>query len=164
MPFQKQVQRYPAPGVTGMQAGNNPMAFVLPNPVADEGGVIIGRAAWRSAAGKVKNTGSGAPLGIVMREKVAIIPCEDEATMTYAEGQAVPVVIQGDLLLTSTEAVTAGQVLFAKTADGTLVPGTAGGAVASAVETAWTITTSAAAGEIFHASAWYAKTVEVPAA
>ena len=82
--------------------------------------------------------------------------------MTYAEGQTVPVVIQGDLLLTSAEAVTAGQVLFAKTADGTLVPGTAGGTVASAVETPWTITTSAAAGEIFHASAWYAKTVEVP--
>lgn len=83
-------------------------------------------AAWWSTAGKVKNTGSGAPLGIVIREKVAVIPCTEEATMTYIEGQAVPIAIQGDLLLTSTEAVTAGQVLFAKTADGTLVPGTAG--------------------------------------
>ena len=118
MAFQKQVQPYPARGVTGMQAGNNPIAFVLPIPLADEGGVIIGRAAWWSTAGKVKNTGAGAPLG--------------------------------------------GQVLFAKTADGTLVPGTAGGTVSGAVETPWTITESAAAGEIFHASAWYAKTVEVP--
>ena len=162
MAFQKQVQPYPARGVTGMQAGNNPIAFVLPIPLADEGGVIIGRAAWWSEAGKVKNTGSGAPLGIVIREKVAVIPCTEEATMTYIEGQALPIAIQGDLLLTSTEAVTAGQVLFAKTADGTLVPGTAGGTVAGAVETPWTITESAAAGEIFHASAWYAKTVEVP--
>lgn len=155
MPFQKQVQPYPAKGVPGMQEGNNPIAFYLPIPVAGEDGVIIGRAAWAGATpGTAANTGSGAPLGIVVREKVAIIPCTEEATMTYIAGQAVPIAVRGDLLLTSAEAVTAGQKLFAKTADGTLVPGTAGGTVADAVETDWVIRESAAAGDIFHAAAW----------
>lgn len=155
MPFQKQVQRYPAKGVTGMQAGNNPVAFYLPIPIAGEDGVIIGRAAWPgTVAGTAANTGSGAPLGIVIREKVAVIPCGDEATMTYIAGQAVPIAVRGDLLLTSAQAVTAGQKLFAMTADGTLVPGTAGGTVADAVETAWVVREDADAGEIFHAAAW----------
>ena len=117
MPFQKQVQRYPAKGVTGMQAGNNPIAFYLPIPIAGEDGVIIGRAAWPgTVAGTAANTGSGAPLGIVIREKVAVIPCGEEATMTYIAGQAVPIAVRGDLLLTSAQAVTAGQKLFARTA------------------------------------------------
>ena len=47
MPFQKSIATYPAAGVTGQRAGLNPLAMLLPVPLAGgEGGVTVGHAVW----------------------------------------------------------------------------------------------------------------------
>lgn len=160
MPFQKLVNTYPAAGVSGDQAGLNPLAMLLPVPVAGTGGVLTGRACWYdpdNTPGVVLNATTEAalkPLGITLRVLTGVIPATEEATMTILPGHSVGVVLRGDLLVTSAEAVTAGQKVFAKIADGSLVGGTAGGTVAGAVETDWIIRESAAADTIFHISNW----------
>lgn len=157
MPLQKTISTYPAAGVAGDQAGLNPIAMLLPTPVAAEGGVITGRAAWYAADKapyEVTNTGTGAPLGIVMRVLTGVIPPLEDATMTILAGMSVAVVRRGDLLVTSAAAVTAGQKVFANTTTGELTGGTAGGTVAGSVETDWIIRESAAAGMVFHISNW----------
>ena len=46
MGFQKEVNLYPAAGVPGQQAGLNPMAHLIPVPVAGADGVVTGNAVW----------------------------------------------------------------------------------------------------------------------
>lgn len=171
MPFQNSVNMYPAAGVAGDQAGLNPVAYLLPVPVAGEGGVITGRACWYdpdNIPGRVLNstegttTGEGeqavttyeAPLGIAQRVMTGVIPCNEGATVTILEGHSVAVVTRGDLLVTSAAAVTAGQKVFASVTDGSLTGAAAGATVEGSVETGWTIRESAAAGDIFHISNW----------
>lgn len=164
MPFQKSVELYPAGGIPGQAAGLNPRAMLLPVPVAGTGGVTVGTAVWPDATnpGVVVNaaTGSGdpavypAPLGLVLRDMSGAIPCTDEATMTIPEGQAVPVLVRGDMLVTFAAAVTAGQKVFASVTDGTLSTGAAGATVAGSVETDWIVRDAGAAGEIVHISSW----------
>ena len=157
MPFQNTVNMYPAAGVAGDQAGLNPVAYLLPVPVAGEGGVVTGRACWYDPAntpGRVLNAGTGAPLGIAQRVMTGVIPCNEGATMTILEGHSVAVVTRGDLLVTSAAAVTAGQKVFASLTDGSLTGAAAGATVEGSVETGWTIRESAAAGDIFHISNW----------
>lgn len=160
MPFQKLINMYPAAGVNGDQAGLNPLAMLLPVPVAGAGGVLTGRACWYDPSNTpdaVLNstaTPAAKPLGIALRVLTGAIPATEEATMTILPGHSVGVVLRGDLLVSSAEAVTAGQKVFAKIADGSLVGGAAGGTVEGAVETDWLIRESAAVGTIFHISNW----------
>lgn len=155
MGFQKHVSMYPAPGVPGQQAGLNPVAYLLPVPVAGEGGVLTGNAVWYDTQpGSVKNAGTGAPLGIAQRVMTGLIPPTEEATMTILAGHSVAVVVRGDLLVSSAGTVTAGQKVFANLATGALTGGTAGGTVEGAAETDWIIRESAAAGDVFHISNW----------
>lgn len=156
MPFQKVVNLYPAGGINGQQAGLNPVVYLLPVPVAGAGGVITGHACWDdpNTPGRVVNAGSGAPLGIALRVQTGVIPCAEGDTVTILEGHSVAVVTRGDLLVTAAAAVTAGQKIFAKLADGSLSSAAAGAKVDDYVETGWTVRESAAAGEIFHISNW----------
>ena len=155
MGFQKEVNLYPAAGVPGQQAGLNPIAHLIPVPVAGADGVVTVNAVWYDTQpGTVKNAGTGAPLGIAQRVLTGIIPASEEATMTILAGHSVAVVIRGDLLVSSASAVTAGQKVFANLATGALTGGTAGGTVEGAVETDWIIRESAAAGDVFHISNW----------
>lgn len=157
MSFQKVVNLYPAGGINGQHAGLNPVVYVLPVPVAGKGGVITGHACWHdpdNTPGRVLNKGTGAPLGIALRLQTGIIPCDEGDTVTLPEGHSVAVVTRGDLLVTAAAAVTAGQKIFAKLADGSLSGAAAGAKVDDYVETGWTVRESAAAGEIFHISNW----------
>ena len=109
MAFQKQVQRYPAKGVTGMQAGSNPLAFTCRSRLPGDG-VIIGRAAWPGhGGGHGGQHGQRRAAGHCDPGKGGGDSLRGRATMTYIAGQAVPIAVRGDLLLTSAQAVTAGQ-------------------------------------------------------
>lgn len=156
MPFQKLVNLYPAPGINGQQAGLGSVAYVLPVPVAGEGGIVTGHACWDDPEnpGRVLNKGTGAPLGIALRVQTGIIPCNEGDTVTILEGHSVAVVAKGDLLVTSEAEVTAGQKIFASLTDGSLSGAAAGATVDGSVETGWTVRESAAAGDIFHISNW----------
>ena len=56
MPFQSTVNTYPAAAAPGARAGLNPMAYLLPVPVAEENGVTVGSAVWPGdTAGSVSN-------------------------------------------------------------------------------------------------------------
>lgn len=157
MPFQKVVNLYPAAGINGQHAGLGPVAYVLPVPVAGAGGVVTGHACWHDpddSPGRVLNAGTGAPLGIALRLQTGIIPCDKGDTVTIPEGHSVAVVTRGDLLVTAAAAVTAGQKIFVKLADGSLSGAAAGAKVDDYVETGWIVREDAAAGEIFHISNW----------
>lgn len=61
MPFQSVVNTYPAAAAPGARAGLNPLAYLLPVPLADEGGVIVGNAVWPAdTEGSVKNAAPAA--------------------------------------------------------------------------------------------------------
>lgn len=61
MPFQSVVNTYPAAAAPGARAGLNPLAYLLPVPLADEGGVIVGNAVWAAdTEGSVKNAAPAA--------------------------------------------------------------------------------------------------------
>lgn len=163
MPFQKFIATYPAAGVTGQRAGLNPIAMLLPVPLAGgEGGVTVGHAVWfdpDEPATVIMSTAqvSGAypkPLGIVVRDMASIIPCADEATMQIEAGRPVAVAVRGDLLISAPAAATVGQKVFANYTTGALSLGAAGGSVASSVETDWVVRSAGASGDIIHISNW----------
>lgn len=155
MGFQNRVNLFPARGVPGQQAGLNPLVDLLPVPVADAGGVMTARAVWSGVGeGTVKNSGEGAPLGVVRRVMTGSVPADDESSMRVPAGQPVAVVLRGDLLVTSAAAVTAGQKVFASLSTGELKGEAAGSTVEGWVETAWVVRASAGAGEVFPISNW----------
>lgn len=155
MPFQKSVQAYPARGVAGQRAGNNPMAFLFPTPTAGTGGVTVGNFAWPgSTAGTVVAGGTGVPAGLVLRELVEQLPTGLEATMSIAAGQSCAVVVRGDVFVTSTTAAVVGQVAFANLTTGAVSTAAAGATVAGAVETTWKVREAAAVGDVLMISNW----------
>ena len=166
MPFQKTISTYPAAGVTGQRAGLNPIAMLLPVPLAGgEDGVTVGHAGWfdpDDPATVIMSTAQVSeaypkPLGIVVRDMASIIPCADEATMQIGAGRPVAVAVRGDLLIAAPAAATVGQKVFAAAGaagEGALSLGAAGGTVASSVETDWVVRSAGASGDIIHISNW----------
>lgn len=159
MPFQQTVSMYPAAGVTGQRAGLNPIAMLLPVPLAGKDGVTVGYAVWPDpddTATVIMSNAGGAdkPAGIVVRDMASIIPCDAEASMQLAAGRPVAVAVRGDLLIAAPAAATVGQKVFANTTTGALALGAAGGSVASSVETDWIVRSAGAAGDIIHISNW----------
>lgn len=162
MPFQKNIATYPAAGVTGQRAGLNPIAMLLPVPLAGEGGVTVGHAVWFDPDAPTTVIMSTAqvseaypkPLGIVVRDMASTIPCADEATMQIEAGRPVAVAVRGDLLIAAPAAATVGQKIFANYTTGALALGAAGGTVDSSVETDWTVRSAGASGDIIHISNW----------
>ncbi|MDD4702543.1 MAG: hypothetical protein PHI96_10010, partial [Desulfovibrio sp.] len=73
MATQKQVGGI-ALGVPGTRYGHNPATFYLPTPLAGAAGVTIGNFAWPDADGKMTNSGTGVPAGIVVRVRVQPLP------------------------------------------------------------------------------------------
>ena len=169
MPFQQSVNTYPAAGVTGQRAGLNPIAMLLPVPLAGgEDGVTVGHAVWfdpdapttvimsnaGTSSGEPAQTTYDKPLGIVVRDMASTIPCADEATMQIEAGRPVAVAVRCDLLIAAPAAATVGQKIFANYTTGALSLGAAGGSVASSVETDWVVRSAGQAGDIIHISNW----------
>lgn len=156
--FQSAVNIYPANGVPGAFASNNPVVSTALGRIANTT-LTIGGFCWDDASnpGQVKNTGSGKPLGFVARDVIYAIdtltsfPSSEEtgnATNIVPIGGSVNVQVEGDFYVVAPATVTVGQKVFANTANGTVNVGAAGGTVSGAVETDWAYVTAGNKGDI----------------
>lgn len=156
--FQSAVNIYPAIGVPGAFASNNPVVSTALGRIANTT-LTIGGFCWddTSNPGQVKNTGSGKPLGFVARDIIYPIDTlvafpEDgtagNTTNMVPIGGSVNVQVEGDFYVLVSESVTVGMKVFANTTDGTIKAGTAGGTVSGAVETDWAFVQAGEEGDI----------------
>ncbi len=126
--FPSQVNVEPAIAVEGDFASTNPRAFAL-SPggaafIAGAAGVVMGRFAWADPARAVLSSfGSGAPIGFVPREQLAIIQNYLASySKTLLSGQPVSVLAKGDVFAkqAGAAAVTVGMKAYAMFADGSI--------------------------------------------
>ena len=143
--FQKSVNLYNARGVPGAFASINPVVSTPLGYIAGEDGVTIGGFCWEDPEndGVVLSTGTGKPLGFVVRDIIYPIYDLGGAKNIAPEGFNVNVHVSGDFYVQVPAAVTKGQKVFVNPTTGALSGGTAGGTVASSVETDWFFATDA---------------------
>ena len=154
MPFQTQVKAGMALGVPGQKCTQNPVSVL--SKIAEEP-VTVAHFAWIGAdpAKQVKNSGTGKPLGIVVRDVLGIITTFlDETQNTILTGQPVEVATQGEFFVTGSGVSTHGQAVFAVLADGTLKFGTPGATIAGAVESNYKVLEGGASGALVKISSW----------
>jgi len=136
MPFQTQVNQYPAPAVEGDFASDNPAASVDAGPgqfVAGANGATVARFGWADANGLVSNTGTGAPTGFIHRDLQALnYNLLSDATMVIPEGYPVTLMSAGDFWARCTGPATVGQKIFASLADGSVIADAAGSTIGAA--------------------------------
>lgn len=156
--FQSAVNIYPAIGVPGAFASNNPVVSTALGRIANTT-LTIGGFCWddTSNPGQVKKTGSGKPLGFVARDTIypidTLVAFPEDGTAgnntnMVPIGGSVNVQVEGDFYVLVSESVTAGQKVFASTTDGTVKAGTAGSTVSGAVETDWAFMQAGDEGDI----------------
>ena len=152
--FQNKVNLVPAIGLPGAYAAVNPIVSTAKGYIAKVN-VPVGGFCWEDTtnAGQVNPSGSGAPLGFVVRE-VAYTMCNTDAINYVPAGGNVSVQKKGDFFVQAAAAVTKGQKVFASLTTGAVSGGTAGATVEGAVETDFYFVTSAGAGEISVISNW----------
>lgn len=147
--FPQSVNMYPAKGVPGAFASINP---IVSTPLGYTAGadVTIGAFCWEDTSnkGSVVNTGTGAPLGFVVREVTNPIVSQAEAQNFVPEGYNVSVMVAGDFYVQVAAAVTAGQKVFASLTDGTVSGGAAGATVSGSIETPFYFVEDGAADDI----------------
>ena len=161
--FQTVVNVYPARGIPGAYASVNPIVSTALGRIAGEN-IPVGGFCWddTSNEGQVKKTGTGKPLGFVVLERNYPIVSLSAAQNYVPQGFNVPVAVEGDFYVKVPAAVTKGQKVFVNNTTGAIAGGTAGGTVASSVETDWFFATSAGANEIAIISNW-GNTQAIPA-
>lgn len=161
--FQTVVNVYPARGIPGAYASVNPIVSTALGRIAGEN-IPVGGFCWddTSNEGQVKKTGAGKPLGFVVLERNYPIVSLSAAQNYVPQGFNVPVAVEGDFYVKVPAAVTKGQKVFVNNTTGAIAGGTAGGTVASSVETDWFFATTAAKDEIAIISNW-GNTQAIPA-
>lgn len=149
--IQQQVFQTVPQGVPGDKATLNPTAYTVHNYLADAGGVVAGTFVWEDADGAATNTQPDpavAPMGIV--ERLLVYPgvggVAGDATLTIEAGQAVSVVVKGDMYVEAGGNVTAGQSAYAMT-DGTITFAASGATVSGGVETDWIAKSAGTTGD-----------------
>lgn len=152
--FQNKVNLVPAIGLPGAYAAVNPIVSTAKGYIAKVN-VPVGGFCWEDAtdAGQVNPSGTGAPLGFVVRE-VAYTMCNADAINYVPAGGNVSVQKKGDFFVQAAVAVTKGQKVFADTTTGAVKAGAAGATVSGAVETDFYFVTTAEANEISVISNW----------
>lgn len=158
MAFQKQVQMYPAIGVEGAFASQNPYASYVAFDgalIASSTGATIGHFAWVTG-NEVSNAGTTAPAGFVTRNgnTAVITQWLGESSMVIPEGVNVTLHTRGDFFAETSTVATVGQKIFASETDGSVCTGAAGATIAGFVETNFTAASSCAAGELVVISAY----------
>lgn len=153
--FQSKVELVPAIGLPGAYAAVNPIVSTAKGYIAKVN-VPVGGFCWEDAtdAGQVNPSGSGAPLGFVVREVAYVLDTDADAINYVPAGGNVSVQKKGDFFVQAAAAVTKGQKVFASLTTGAVSGGTAGATVDGAVETDFYFVTSAGAGEISVISNW----------
>ena len=149
--IQQQVYETVPVGVPGDKATLNPTAYTVHNYLADASGVVAGSFVWEDTDGLVTNTQPDpavAPLGIV--ERLLVYPgpggVSGGATLTIDAGQAVSVVVKGDMYVEAGGSVTVGQSAYAM-ADGSITFAASGATVSGGVETDWIAKSAGTAGD-----------------
>ena len=152
--FQNKVNLVPAIGLPGAYAAVNPIVSTAKGYIAKVN-VPVGGFCWEDSTveGQVNPSGSGAPLGFVVRE-VAYTMCNTDAINYVPAGGNVSVQKKGDFFVQAAAAVTKGQKVFASLTTGAVSGGTAGATVEGSIETDFYFVTSAGAGEISVISNW----------
>ena len=152
--FQNVVNLAPAIGLPGAYAAVNPIVSTAKGYIAKVN-VPVGGFCWEDATdvGQVNPSGTGAPLGFVVRE-VAYTMCNEDAINYVPAGGNVSVQKKGDFFVQAAAAVTKGQKVFADLATGAVKAGAAGATVEGAVETDFYFVTTAEANEISVISNW----------
>ena len=153
--FQNKVNLVPAVGLPGAYAAVNPIVSTAKGYIAKVN-VPVGGFCWEDAtdAGHVNPSGSGAPLGFVVREVAYVLDTDADAINFVPAGGNVSVQKKGDFFVQAAVAVTKGQKVFADTTTGAVKAGAAGGTVSGAVETDFYFVTTAEANEISVISNW----------
>lgn len=153
--FQSKVELMPAIGLPGAYAAVNPIVSTARGYIAKVN-VPVGGFCWEDSTveGQVNPSGSGAPLGFVVREVAYPMGTEVDAINYVPAGHNVSVQKKGDFFVQAEAAVTKGQKVFASLTTGAVSGGTAGATVEGAVETDFYFVTSADAGEISKISNW----------
>ena len=147
--FQSVVNLEPAIGLPGGYAAVNPIVST-PRGYIAKAAVKVGGFCWEDStvAGQVNPSGSGQPLGFVVREVNVPMGTHVAYTNEVPAGATVTVAVEGDFYVQPAASVTKGQKVFASLTTGAVSGGSAGAAVSGSVETNWTFDTSAGAGEI----------------
>ena len=147
--FQNVVKLEPAIGLPGGYASVNPIVST-PRGFIAKAAVTVGAFCWEdnSDAGQVNPSGSGLPLGFVVREQNVPMGTDKQYTDVIPAGATVTVAVEGDFFVQPAASVTKGQKVFASTTTGAVSGASAGSVVAGSVETNWEFDTSADAGEI----------------
>lgn len=158
--FQGQVNILPAIGVPGQHMSTNPLVSTQKGYCAADT-VTIGGFVW--AANKnnndafVKSTGTGAPLGIAVREITNPLGYNESASKTVPTGFPVSVAVKGDFAVITKTAATVGQSVFAVQADGSIKTGEKDATVEGAVKTDYKVVNIngvGAEGDIIVISNW----------
>ena len=147
--FQNVVKLEPAIGLPGGYAAVNPIVST-PRGYIAKAAVTVGAFCWEDTSneGQVNPSGSGLPLGFVVREQNVPMGTDKDYTNVVPAGATVTVAVEGDFFVQPAASVTKGQKVFANTTTGLVSGASAGATVAGAVETNWKFDTSAGAGEI----------------
>lgn len=147
--FQSVVKLEPAIGLPGGYAAVNPIVST-PRGYIAKAAVTVGAFCWEdsSAEGQVNPSGSGLPLGFVVREQNVPMGTDKDYTNVVPIGATVTVAVEGDFFVQPAASVTKGQKVFANTTTGLVSGASAGATVAGSVETNWKFDTSCGAGEI----------------
>ena len=157
MDFQTKVDIDQAIGVEGGYAAINP---VVSHPAGKfaEVELPIGSFCWNGTEpDQVTNTGTGKPLGFVVREQAYVIAdYRAEAQNFVPQGANVSVALKGDFFAKTATATTIGQKVFASLTDGSISTGAAGAAIAGYIETDYTVVTEGDIGDIIMISNWMA--------
>ena len=153
--FQNKVNLVPAVGLPGAYAAVNPIVSTAKGYIAKVN-VPVGGFCWEDAndAGQVNPSGTGAPLGFVVREVAYALNTDADAINYVPAGGNVSVQKKGDFFVQAAVAVTKGQKVFADTTTGAVKAGAAGATVSGAVETDFYFVTTAEANEISVISNW----------
>lgn len=153
--FQSEVKLVPAIGLPGAYAAVNPIVSTAKGYIAKVN-VPVGGFCWEDTtdAGQVNPSGTGAPLGFVVREVAYVLDTDADAINYVPAGGNVSVQKKGDFFVQAAAAVTKGQKVFADLATGAVKAGAAGATVEGAVETDFYFVTSAEANEISVISNW----------
>lgn len=158
--FQEKVNILPAIGVPGQHMSTNPLVSTQKGYCAADT-VTIGGFVWAVTVTNndafVKSTGTGAPLGLAVREITNPLGYNESASNTVPKGFPVSVAVKGDFAVITSTAATVGQSVFAVLADGSIKTGEAGSTVDGAKETDYKVVNIngvGAAGDIIVISNW----------
>lgn len=147
--FQNVVKTEPAIGLPGGYAAVNPIVST-PRGYIAKTACKVGGFVWEDSEveGQVNPSGSGLPLGFVVREVNVPMGTNVDYTNEIPVGGTVTVAVEGDFFVQPAASVTKGQKVFASLTTGAVSGGAAGATVSGSIETNWVFDTSAGAGEI----------------